>query len=204
MWAINKSSEVVGVFFLPFFILSPSALFAGLINSFNTFSNLPQPLLHYWFTKRLFGQGDSRQKEMIMTGTSWTEAGRTSTQALLLPVNLRIEHCEWICARVCVWLDGDAGEKVRVLHTESLHYSLFLPFHSISSRLPPSPTVACNLPQQAHSTRLAKGCDCARTSHIIVSGQAIVGHYQRAADKSVTRGAVMSHGRRLQHWVGLD
>lgn len=50
-------------FFLLFFVhtLAHQPFLPGLINSSDTFSNLPPPLLHYRFTKRLFGQGDRRQ-----------------------------------------------------------------------------------------------------------------------------------------------
>lgn len=63
MWAINqKAQKLQDVFFLFFFhTLALQPFLPGLINSSDTFSNLPPPLLHYWFTKRLFGQGDRRQ-----------------------------------------------------------------------------------------------------------------------------------------------
>lgn len=44
-----------------------------------------------------------------------------------------------MCLCVCVWLDSDAGEDVRALQAESLHYILFLPPHSISWQPPLSP-----------------------------------------------------------------
>lgn len=96
---LRKSSEVGDFFFLH--TLTHQPFRPGLINSADTFSNLLLPLLHYRFTKRLCGQGDRRQKEMMMTGTKRTEAGRTSAQVLFLPVNLCRGHCVCVCVCVC-------------------------------------------------------------------------------------------------------
>lgn len=161
-----------------FFTLSPYNLFLpGLINCADTFSNWPPSLLHYRFTKRLFGQGDRRQQEMMMTGTKWTEAGRTSTQVLLLPVSLCGEHCVCVCV---IWQWCREGRESAGSWKPALHLISAIPLDLLAA-----------------SSKTHRGTHAS-------AGWAIVGHYQRVVDKSATRGAVMSRWRRLQQWVGLD